>query len=106
MFGERWGEVFGKMIEGRMGGEGYWVCGPGYVGEEDVESWAGGTEYWEGEGGREGEKGDGEQVHMWDDDEAKGLGVLDNMGNIPPDDDGNPELQEPMDVDFDPGKER
>ncbi len=73
-----------------------------------MESWAGGTEYWEGEGGREGEKGDGdgEQVHMWDDDEAKGLGVLDNMGNIPPDDDGNPELQEPMDVDFDPGKER
>lgn len=120
IFGERWGEVFGKMIEGRMGGEGYGVCGPGYVGEEDVESWAGGTEYWEGEG-RDGlvEDGyveqrrsaaigepwpEGEQADVLDDDEANGLKFLDSIGNIPPDDDGNPELQEPPDVAFDPGK--
>lgn len=64
-----------------MGGEGYGVCGPGYVGEEDVESWAGGTEYWEGEKG----EGDREQADMLDDDEAKGLGFLDDMGDIPPD---------------------
>jgi len=37
------------MIERAMGKEGYGLCGPGYVGEEDLESWAGDTEYWEGE---------------------------------------------------------
>jgi len=64
MFGERWGSLLGEMIEGRMGEEGYGVCGPGYVGEEDVESWAGDEEYWEGgrgveEIGRGDQQGDG-----------------------------------------------
>lgn len=49
MLGERWGPVFREMIVRKMAREDYGVCGPGYVGEEDLESWAGDTEYWKGE---------------------------------------------------------
>lgn len=121
MFGERWGRVFEKMIKGRMGEEGYGVCGPGYVGEEDVESWAGDSEYWEGnQGGAErlGEDVEGLEVERtrnvedaelrWDvgqadildDDEAEGLAFLDDVGDIPTDEKQR-RREEEMDVQID-----
>lgn len=101
VFGERWGPVFEKMIAGGMGKSDYGVCGPGYVGEEDVESWACKTPYWEGKGGM-GDAMEGVEVERSFDrggannpidldesdaddletDEAQGLGLLDGMGNV------------------------
>lgn len=44
MFGDS-GPYFEKIVESAM--KDNEVCGPGYVGEEDLESWVGDPEMWE-----------------------------------------------------------
>ena len=49
MFGDS-GPYFEKIVENAM--KDYEVCGPGYVGEEDLESWVGDPESWEPQAGK------------------------------------------------------
>lgn len=76
LFGEEWGGVFRGMVEESLREEG--ICGPGSVGESDVESWVGDDEAWdrmmgggvegEGEAEEELEGGEGVECQMEDGD--------------------------------------